>query len=106
MKKIFFVVFLAVFTLSNFAFAQDALVLYRNGRNMEQAGLMDNANSYYSQSVSVCKNELLLNDKKLYEAKAEEAKAWSKQWSIEALTPTLVKYYEKAVEIKKHENES
>ena len=65
MKKIFFVVFLAVFTLSNFAFAQDALVLYRNGRNMEQAGLMDNANSYYSQSVSVCKNELLLNDKNI-----------------------------------------
>ena len=52
------------------------------------------------------KVQLLLNDKKLYEAKSEEAKAWSKQWSIEALTPTLVKYYGKAVEIKKHENES
>lgn len=51
------------------------------------------------------KVQLLLNDKKLYEAKAEEAKTWSRQWSIEALTPTLVKYYEKAVEIKKHENE-
>ena len=47
------------------------------------------------------KVQLLLNDKQLYEAKSEEAKKWAKQWSIETLTPTLVKYYQKAIEIKK-----
>ena len=52
------------------------------------------------------KVQLLLNDKNLYAAKVEEAKIWAKQWSIETLTPTLVKYYEKAVEIKKQENAS
>ena len=52
------------------------------------------------------KVQLLLNDKNLYDAKVEEAKIWAKQWSIETLTPTLVKYYEKAVEIKKQENAS
>ena len=52
------------------------------------------------------KVQLLLNDKNLYVAKVEEAKIWAKQWSIETLTPTLVKYYEKAVEIKKQENAS
>ena len=52
------------------------------------------------------KVQLLLNDKQLYEAKSEEAKKWAKQWSIETLTPTLVKYYQKAIEIKKQENES
>ena len=52
------------------------------------------------------KVQLLLNDKQLYEAKSKEAKTWAKQWSIETLTPTLVKYYQKAIELKKQENES
>lgn len=52
------------------------------------------------------KVQLLLNDKQLYEAKSKEAKTWAKQWSIEMLTPTLVKYYQKAIELKKQENES
>ena len=52
------------------------------------------------------KVQLLLNDRHVYEAKSEEAKVWAKQWSIESLTPTLVKYYQKAVELKKQESEA
>ena len=65
MKKILCIAILAIFTLSTFVFAEDALALYRNGRNMEQKGLTENANTYYSDAVSVCKNELLLNDKNI-----------------------------------------
>jgi len=65
MRKTFCIVILSVFILSNFIFAEDALVLYRNGRNMEQAGKIENANAYYNESVAVCKNELLLNDRNI-----------------------------------------
>ena len=62
MKKIFCFVILAVCVLSSVVFPQDALALYRSGRNLEQAGSIDSANSYYTEAVSVCKNELLEND--------------------------------------------
>lgn len=32
---------------------------------MEQAGKIENANAYYNESVAVCKNELLLNDRNI-----------------------------------------
>ena len=65
MKKILCVLVLAIFTLSSSVFAEDALKLYRTGRDMEQKGLTENANTYYSDAVTVCKNELLLNDKNI-----------------------------------------
>lgn len=51
----------------------------------------------------ISKVNLLLNDKELYESKVKEAINWSKQWSIETLTPTLLKYYEKAMKLKSEE---
>ncbi|MBQ4498416.1 MAG: tetratricopeptide repeat protein [Spirochaetaceae bacterium] len=65
MKKILCVLVLAIFTLSSSVFAEDALKLYRTGRDMEQKGLTENANTYYSDAVTVCKNELQLNDKNI-----------------------------------------
>lgn len=43
----------------------------------------------------------LLNNPELHKSKSEEAKAWGKKWSLKTLTPQLVSYYEKAIEIKK-----
>ena len=45
------------------------------------------------------KVRLLLNDKDLYEKKCQEALEHSKKWAISNLTPKLIEYYEKAIDI-------
>ncbi|MBQ0038884.1 MAG: glycosyltransferase [Treponema sp.] len=42
---------------------------------------------------------LLLKNKKLHMEKGKEAMAWAEKWKISSLTPQLVEYYEKAIEI-------
>lgn len=41
----------------------------------------------------------LLSDRKLYEQKKKEAKEWAKKWSISSLTPKLLEYYQKAIDV-------
>ena len=65
MKKIFCIVFLAIIMLGNSVFAEGADILYKNGRTMEQQGRTEEAKTYYSEAVSICRNELLLNDKNI-----------------------------------------
>lgn len=43
---------------------------------------------------------LLLKNSQVYAEKKQEALTWGKKWSIEALTPRLIEYYNKAIEIK------
>ncbi len=43
----------------------------------------------------------LLSDKELYEKKSEEAKEWSKKWSMEPLTEKLLNIYQQAIDINK-----
>lgn len=42
----------------------------------------------------------LLDNPELHRSKSEEARAWGKKWSLSELTPRLVAYYEKAIEIR------
>ncbi|MCQ2580091.1 MAG: tetratricopeptide repeat protein [Treponemataceae bacterium] len=65
MKKIICFAIMAVFTLNSFIFSEDALESYRNGRSMEQAGMTDYANSYYNEAVTICKDELSVNDRNI-----------------------------------------
>ena len=43
----------------------------------------------------------LLQDKQLYAKKVQEARDWAEKWSLKALTPKLVSYYEEAIELHK-----
>jgi tetratricopeptide (TPR) repeat protein len=52
----------------------DALVLYRQGRDLETAGKQDDANAKYSQSVAICEQELAADPKRL---EAYVVKCWS-----------------------------
>lgn len=44
----------------------------------------------------------LLQDSELHQKKQEEAKQWGNKWNLSILTDTLVSYYHKAMEFKKH----
>jgi tetratricopeptide (TPR) repeat protein len=59
---------IAVFTLLSVLAAQDkpdALKLYRNGRDLEAAGRIDDANTSYRSSIEVCKQDLVANPKNM-----------------------------------------
>lgn len=43
---------------------------------------------------------LLLKNGQIYDEKKQEALTWGKKWSIAALTPRLIEFYKKAIEIK------
>lgn len=43
----------------------------------------------------------LLSNSDLYNNKVQEALAWGQKWSMDCLTPKLIEYYEKGIDIKK-----
>jgi tetratricopeptide (TPR) repeat protein len=63
------IIAIAIFTLiAHTLIAQDkpdALKLYRNGRDLENAGRIEDAKAAYGQAIEVCKQELVDNPKNI-----------------------------------------
>jgi tetratricopeptide (TPR) repeat protein len=65
-RRVFFILFLV--TAASALFAQDkpdALKLFRNGRDLESAGRIEDAKATYAQSIDVCKLDLTENPKNM-----------------------------------------
>lgn len=65
-KKIYF--FIVSVCIASTLFAQekaDALKLYRNGRDLEAIGRINDANKMYNEAIDVCKDDLIVNSKNM-----------------------------------------
>lgn len=61
MKKTFYILLIICVCLPFFAQTQDALAIYRSGRDMESRGLTVDAQTSYSNAVDICMLELSYN---------------------------------------------
>ena len=57
-----------------------------------------------SIDIFIEKVELLLSNSKIYDKKKTEALAWGKKWTIESMTPQLIKIYQSAAKKMKGKN--